>query len=1327
MVSPAEIQHTRLKGELVFQGFCLDLFRRYWKDDQAQAHGRSGQRQHGADITGQDYRNGFQNVAVQCKASETDDPRQLTVQELIDEVELAKGFVPKLDSFIVAFCGSRDAALQRKAMEITAEHAKTGLFKVTVWSWDDIVGRALDFPEVIQKLLVHNEIPTTSALDPKRPKTDIRREDIEAALRNTLAGFQGAALEDAAKTGDPVLDAQLDLFRDELRAGNGRVLLQSIRDFVAKLPESASARARFRAYANLGAALAQSDDLEGAAIAFDSAADVEPGTVNSHTYKARAALLRERPEEAFQAASLAMQLGPDRFACTIYLETIPNPVDIEALEADVADFVHEVEVASSLSRLYADKGRHVDAVRVARNIAVQDWQKDGVLAVALISQFETDQAMRIGAPMTSAHQLQIDEARVLLERAWSKALQRADTATWCHLGANLCSVYRLLSLEEKTDSLALEIYAINPAAPSIAQRAALAYARKSDFDKAQDTLEIVLVGADASVKLLAGNIAVSRLDWAKAAELAEDAFRIAKDDEDRASAAELMVHVKGRRGDPLMDVLALANSLRPQFPANIGFESRTAEIARRLGDVAETRAARERLDAFGPIETLAPLQRFLLADAWADAGEWSFAADLLDGLFTVDRPSEILRRHLFALYRADRWPEARTLFETLRDEALKSPELLRLGAAIYERSGMLKEALQQLNRAMSLDKEDLGSRLDWVRLSARNGADTTVQRWAKRAEIPSDGDPIELMELAQVFDHFGQRKKGLTVGYRALRSHWGTSEQVHMGYMGLFLTRARQEGYLKPKTVGEDCVVSLKDGNGGQKTYRIEALAPPAQDVLAPNHPFSKELVGKEVGETVVLEASIGPRVSWTVVEIKHKYLDLFHQALENHGTLFPNSRSLGKFQFNPDDETSLEPVFEQARSRGRQVEKAVELYKTSPMPIDGIAKMLGSDVIDAARGLRFRSGLELDVCIGAFEERDIALQSIDRGGALIVDALTVSIWDELGLLDDFVRMGIRPRVVQSTIDVLSQRAEDAKINLGQTGGSLEADGDKIYFSETSRGQRKEYADAQNALLDWVRKHADLVPTEPFENELLEAAKDLLSRSSFDTLSTALATDALLIMEDRRARQIAQAAGATRTSWSQPLFMRYQHDGLLSRDRYVELLGNMIRLRIGFVAIRSEDLEQAAMLGFDSEDFKSLCDAIMRSTVDAMSMVQVAAEFIAKPWVVGTPANPKHASELLERTLTRRDGLRVFMAIILQVERNILAMGYPLGLLANLWVDYAKGFIKGHFLEGAISEIPQRVPAAHRSTKRYLAPRHGRPSNEIPRSSRTDKKRRRKR
>lgn len=1300
MVSAAEIQHTRLKGELVFQGFCLKLIRRVWQDDYAEAHGRSGQGQHGADITGRDNRNNYRSAALQCKGSETDDPRRLTEGELIEEVERAKSYQPKLDLFIVAYAGPRDATLQRKAQELSAENEGNGLFRVHLWSWDDIVERALAFNEVAQELLVHNQVPTATTLDPKRPGGG-PRANFEAALQSAAASLQAAIVADeVANTGDPVLDAKLDVFRDQLRAGNGQVLVDALRDFVRDIPAQAHPHVRFRAYTNLGSALAQSDDLEAAILAYDLAADAEPTSADGHTSRARASLLRGDRVTALAEVELAMTLAPDRFAATILLEVSPETTTPKSLEARVAAFTDEVDVASSLVRLYANSGDHAEAIRVGRGIAKEDWRKDGVLGQALLSEYAYDSALRIGAPMSAAQQTQIEEARVRLERAWKTAKARGDWKNWTFYAANLASAYRLLGRDEESDRLVLEVFSVDPAAPSIAQRAALAYTRRGELDKAQSAIDAAAaVSHDLEDILLSATIAATRKDWPMVTRLAADVLDQATLDDDRSRAAELLVQAAFRSDKP-QDALAMAASLRSRFAPAIGFEARVAEIARRLGDNAELAAARVRLDGFGPLDALAPLARFELADAYADDGNWSKSADLLDGLHAFDRPSEIVRRRLFALYRADRRADGRALYESLGMGALKSSEVLRLGAAIYERSGMLKEALAALARAVIRDPGDLRSRLDWVRLNVRSGTEQPVRKWAKNAQAPPAGDPEDLMELAQILDRYGQRRRAMALGYETLQAHWGSSERLHLMYMSLFLMHSRAEAFLRPRTVGEDSVVFLQSEHRGLADYKIERDGKAGPNVLLPTQPFAMQLLGRKQGDLVVPSTGIGQAIEWTVEDIKHKYLDLLHRAMDAHATLFPNSRSLGQFHFDPTRDDRFEPMFEQARERARVVDEAVRIYSSQPLPIDGIARMLGGDAIDASRGLRFRLNVVTDSCIGLHQERDLAVRAIMQNhGSMMVDVLTLALWDEIGFLDDLLRLKVRPSIVQATIDTLSQRVDDVKQNVNSKGGSLEARGDRVVFIEVSREERQAVVDASQKLLDWVRANTDLVPTEPHAHEILDGAQELLSHSSYDTIATGIANGSLMLIEDRRLRGFAEASGAARCSWTQPMLLTMRHAGQISNERYVELLARLVEHKIGFVSIGGEELFSAALAEPEGATFRALCGAVARPTVDAASLERVATDFCIAAWTRNAPNADRLSGNILERLLTRADGIKLFCAVAVTVARNIGTLPFPDRLIGRLWADYIERFVVGHFIAEAVMQRAEResVPAAGRS------------------------------
>ena len=118
-----------------FESLCLDLFKDIWQDSGTQKNGRRGQRQDGVDLSGRE--NG-QRTGVQCKQKDGRLRSTLIVTELEGEVEAARLFKPALAKFILATTAPRDAAVQRRARELTEQHIREKLFSVEVWAWEDL-------------------------------------------------------------------------------------------------------------------------------------------------------------------------------------------------------------------------------------------------------------------------------------------------------------------------------------------------------------------------------------------------------------------------------------------------------------------------------------------------------------------------------------------------------------------------------------------------------------------------------------------------------------------------------------------------------------------------------------------------------------------------------------------------------------------------------------------------------------------------------------------------------------------------------------------------------------------------------------------------------------------------------------------------------------------------------------------------------------------------------------------------------------------------------------------------------------------------------------
>jgi hypothetical protein len=100
-----------------FEDLCLTIFQHVWRCPTAQQNGRQGQPQQGTDIWGTDD---GALVGVQCKGKDAGFGATLSKQELLDEVDKAKGFRPPLSHWILATTAPKDVRIEELAREIPA-------------------------------------------------------------------------------------------------------------------------------------------------------------------------------------------------------------------------------------------------------------------------------------------------------------------------------------------------------------------------------------------------------------------------------------------------------------------------------------------------------------------------------------------------------------------------------------------------------------------------------------------------------------------------------------------------------------------------------------------------------------------------------------------------------------------------------------------------------------------------------------------------------------------------------------------------------------------------------------------------------------------------------------------------------------------------------------------------------------------------------------------------------------------------------------------------------------------------------------------------------
>jgi formylglycine-generating enzyme required for sulfatase activity len=156
-----------------FESLCLDLWQDIWQDSGATKHGRRGQKQDGVDVFGHEH---GQLVGIQCKQKDGRLWAKVTATELGAEVQAARRFEPKLTKFILATTAPRDAALQRKANQLTEQHRPQKLFSVEVWAWEDLWHELYRRYDLLERI-ARNYWPRLVSLPPRPPTlTDLVRD-----------------------------------------------------------------------------------------------------------------------------------------------------------------------------------------------------------------------------------------------------------------------------------------------------------------------------------------------------------------------------------------------------------------------------------------------------------------------------------------------------------------------------------------------------------------------------------------------------------------------------------------------------------------------------------------------------------------------------------------------------------------------------------------------------------------------------------------------------------------------------------------------------------------------------------------------------------------------------------------------------------------------------------------------------------------------------------------------------------------------------------------------------------------------------------------------
>ncbi|MGO4003722.1 tetratricopeptide repeat protein [Pseudomonas fluorescens] len=645
-------------------------------------------------------------------------------------------------------------------------------------------------------------------------------------------------------------------------------------------------------------------------------------------------------------------------------------------------------------------------------------------------------------------------------------------------------------------------------------------------------------------------------------------------------------------------------------------------------------------------------------------------------------------KHMLALAFINEHPlraEAVHFFEEL---ALDPSGFEMLLGIYYCKRNVFEEARRYIAQYYSSGGADLYGFLVLIDM-AKNERDIEAlsELFTKYDTDQFDGPPEQWMHVARALVMIGDSKKGLELAYR-LRAENPKVSIIALGYFHVFL-KANKDVLLDDSlAVSGGCHIRLVCSDN---TIIERDVSETIEDDLSLNpegvDPYVKKVLGEKPGFEYEQEKLQGP-VKWRLAEVKHKYLDAFHNVCSTYESEFPEAGGLWTIKV---EDGNVQALLDLIKRQAERDEDFITTVVEKNIPLGIAAGMWGKNVFQVSDLIRVNKG-SIHTCLGTAEERDRTIEIVRayKGKAIVLDTYSVWVAAELGLLESLTGYFDTVMVSQSSLESVralvrqTEELEGSEFSLGWRGGAFI----KSAFTEA---ELTEEVRRLAACAEAIGSQCKVVHFD-FPSGLDELTELLLeiSPETIEPYFLAKEHDALLISDDGFSRGFAKNAyELSDSAWLQSFVNEALNDGIISPYAYVEAILGLCRLKHSSVSISTYVMqtvfEQDSTL--DLVKFRMVCEYIGGPSAEEKSHFDLVLRFIVRNWLLeyNSTNNPVVESFLLASHGNAFPSAKVKKATSMLLERiRLMPDGVRLlNELASYPILRLKGFIvdwwSGHF------------------------------------------------
>lgn len=1210
-----------------FEDLCLDLWSRLWVDNNAQKNGRKGQVQHGIDVFGEDSSKSIP-VGIQCKGKDNYTNAQVTQKELDAEIVKAESFEPAIKHFILATTAPQDGSIQEYARTTSKKRKSKDKFTVAIVSWEWILGKLGDYPELVDKY--YGEFATI----PKPAESD----DLSLANNNVLES--GAFSPSVNNSGGSVIKQNLTITQqisrsptediaaelafakkslDQHKAVEALHFLDEIHDRVIAKGDK---ELIFKLFTDKGTANLEIEKYSAAASLFIKAGDFS-NSRKALLNKSLAYILQEKPNEATRIINEILKQDPENakaFAYRILAKSKSIPYETLLAEIPVS-LQKDTDIAFAFASAAEQAGANSTALEWAETAYNNDPANTPEVKSYYASKLIEPMTNTVGflGQLSDTSRADVEFAIKLFSEAWD-AYKNTDTKRYkTRYLYNRGLARRLLgdmkgAIQDTEDAIAL-----SPSDIYYKFHLAQLVYEKGEKDESIELLTDLLGSdEDSRARVMLSERYMEGQQFNEALKIIEPLLASGTNNYMQHSVylIAILAYVQLEQIDKAKALInEIKNNDTPLFALLM-----EARLSKQMGNTDA--AALLLKDAFKAVATSSSIDELsLLADALYGAEFYQEASEVYEKFIDPNIFSLMSKRLLNSYYRAGRHKDALELSKLINDNDGSNEYTIEMESSIYEAIGDLASAERVCISFLEnhRDSHAVKVRLAIVYYRQKN---KLVEIDKLIDTIPNDADLSlsETKQLAAIYSTRDNKDRALELMYEARRKFYDDSD-AHMSYLGLMLTEPSSEDdpILHTDTVAIDTVATLKNNHGQEKYFIIEER-PIGGNIRDSEYDIDSEqakvLLGKKVGDKVQL----GQEADWKVIGIKNKYLHALHETMSEYATLFPNSNSLMRFSFNAEKpEESVKELLSKIDSRSEYISQILSMYKDGKLTIGAMAKLAGSNIIDTVHALMAMPDIGIRANAGSIEELEKALKIIDSKPRLVVDLtalVIIRITNTAALLSKNFGKFI---FAQSSIDELEEKLRELNGHSKEGYVSLGKQAEQYTNNEVSPEHVTKNAEYIKSLLSIIEQYGEI---EPVTSALSINAKrrdeleDTLGNSSVDTTLLANKNGYILLSDDERLRGIAAHEFGVKGVWAQALLHWLNNTSFMTQDDYDSVIIQLVESCYRHIRIDAPILIKsiAEANGKINTPYTSLVGQLTSKDITEESLVMVASEFLYLLW-----------------------------------------------------------------------------------------------------------------